>query len=123
LKQQDVLAEIRYTLPKLVYAPVVFTCALSGYNVKLLYSAIAEVRAQMSIKVSTAMVNRILEDAEHRYSAPIKGTKAFKIYYGTMIKNPPPTIEKTGQRRKSPIKTDNGRERIFAILSTFIKRL
>ena len=92
LKQQDVLKEIRYTLPKLVYAPVVFTCAISGYNVKLLYSAIAEVRAQMSIKVSTAMVNRILEDAENRYSAPIKGTKAFKIYYGTMIKNPPPTI-------------------------------
>ena len=92
LKQQDVLKEIRYTLPKLSYAPVIFTCAVSGYNLRLLYSAVAEIRAQMSIKISTAMVNRILEDAENRYSAPVKGTRAFKIYYGTMIKNPPPTI-------------------------------
>lgn len=93
LKQQDVLKEIRYTLPKLAYAPVIFTCAVSGYNFRLLYSAIAEIRAQMSLKVSTAMVNRILEDAENRRSAPVvKGTKAFKIYYGTMVANPPPTI-------------------------------
>lgn len=92
-KQKDVLAEIRYTLPFMSYAPVVFLCAVSGYNLKELYSVIAELRAQMAVKISTAMVNRVIGDAFEKTSPPVLGTKPFKVYYGTMISNPPPTFQ------------------------------
>lgn len=89
-KQKDVFDEIRRTLPQMEYAPVVFTCALSGYNFNELYETIAELRAQMSVKISTSMVNRVIGDAQDRNAAPVVGTKPFKIYYGTMVDNPPP---------------------------------
>ncbi len=92
-KQKDVLAEIRYTLPFMSYAPVVFICAVSGYNFKELYGAIAELRAQMAVKISTAMVNRVIGDAFEKTAPPVLGTKPFKVYYGTMVSNPPPTFQ------------------------------
>jgi len=92
-KPKDVLGEMRYTLPFMTYAPLVFVCAKTGYNFKELYAAIAELRAQMEIRISTSMVNRVIEDAAAKTSPPVIGTKPFKIYYGTMIKNPPPTFQ------------------------------
>lgn len=92
LKQKDILKEIRHTLPKMQYAPVVFTCAVSGYNFSALFEALAEIRAQMSVKISTAMVNRVIGDAVERNSPPVLNNRPFKIYYGTMTGNPPPTF-------------------------------
>jgi GTP-binding protein len=91
-KQKHVLNEIRYTLPRMDYAPVVFTCALSGLNVGLLLDTIAEVMGQMEVQVPTSMVNRVIEDATTRNSPPIVGKQPFKIFYGTMVKNVPPTF-------------------------------
>ncbi len=91
-KQKDILKEVRYTLPHLSYAPVVFTCALSGLNFGNLFEAIAQLRAQMSVKISTAMVNRVIGDAVDRSAPPVTKLKPFKIYYGTMVANPPPTF-------------------------------
>ena len=93
LKMKNVLEEIRYTLPHMSFAPVVFTCAKTGYNFQELYQIIAELRAQMAIRISTAMVNRVLEDAFEKTSPQVIGTKPFKVYYGTMIANPPPTFQ------------------------------
>lgn len=93
LKMKNVLEEIRYTLPHMSFAPVVFTCAKTGYNFQELYQVIAELRAQMAIRISTAMVNRVLEDAFEKTSPQVIGTKPFKVYYGTMIANPPPTFQ------------------------------
>ncbi len=91
-KPKEILEEIRYTLPKMTYAPVVFTAASTGYNFKELYATIAEIRAQMAVKISTAMVNRVIGDATEKTHAPVLGTKPFKIYYGTMVSNLPPTF-------------------------------
>ena len=89
-KAQEMLEDIRYTLPQMKYAPVVFTSAKTGYNFNGLYEAIAEVRAQLSVKVSTAMLNRVVQDAVERNLPPIIGTKPLKIYYGTMVGSAPP---------------------------------
>jgi len=91
-KQKEVLKELRHTLPHLSYAPIVFTCALSGLNFSTLFEAIAQLRAQMSVKISTAMVNRVIGDAVERSAPPVVKLKPFKIYYGTMVANPPPTF-------------------------------
>ena len=92
-KPKDILSEIDYTLPFMSFAPHVFICAKTGYNFRELYSAIAELRAQMGIRISTSMVNRVVEDAFAKSAPPVVGTKPFRIYYGTMIKNPPPTFQ------------------------------
>ena len=92
-KAQEVLAEIRYTLPHLTFAPVVFTCAKTGYNFQELYRVIAELRARMTVRLSTAMVNRVVADAFAKTAPQRVGVKAFKVYYGTMTANPPPTFQ------------------------------
>lgn len=89
-KAQEILDEIRFTLPQMKYAPVVFTSAKSGYNFDALYEAIAQVRGQMSLKISTSMLNRVVQDAVARNLPPVVGTKPLKIYYGTMTGTTPP---------------------------------
>lgn len=93
MRMKDVLPEIRYTLPHMSFAPVVFICAKTGYNFQELYQVIAELRAQMAVKISTAMVNRVVTDAFEKTSPQVIGTKPFKVYYGTMTANPPPTFQ------------------------------
>lgn len=90
VKAGEMLTEIYYTLPKMKYAPVVFTSALNGHNFGSLYEAIAQVRAQMGIKISTSMLNRVVQDAIQRNLPPVVGTKPLKIYYGTMVSTTPP---------------------------------
>lgn len=89
-KQAKVLEEIRYTLPHMTYAPVIFTCAKTGYGMNDVLDTIAEVMAQMEVTISTSMVNRIIQDAVEKNSPPTVGTRPFKIYYGTMTGHVPP---------------------------------
>ncbi len=89
-KAQTMLADIYESLPKMRYAPVVFTSAKSGYNFDALYEAIAQLRGQMSLKISTSLLNQVIQDAVTRSLPPVVGTKPLKIYYGTMISSTPP---------------------------------
>ena len=90
IKAQEMLTDIRSSLPQMKYAPVVFTSAKSGYNFDALYEAIAQVRAQLDVKVSTAMLNRVVQDAVERNLPPVIGLKPLKVYYGTMVGSAPP---------------------------------
>ncbi len=89
-KAQTLLADIYESLPKMRYAPVVFTSAKSGYNFDALYEAIAQLRGQMTLKISTSLLNQVIQDAVTRSLPPVVGTKPLKIYYGTMISSTPP---------------------------------
>lgn len=89
-KAQTLLTEIYASLPKMRYAPVVFTSAKSGYNFDALYEAIAQLRGQMSLKISTSLLNQVIQDAVARSLPPVVGTKPLKIYYGTMTCSTPP---------------------------------
>lgn len=89
---QELLDDIRYSLPQMRYAPVVFTSALTGYNFEALYEAIAQLRGQMSLKISTSMLNRVIQDAVTRNLPPVVGTKPLKVYYGTMTSTTPPKV-------------------------------
>jgi GTP-binding protein len=89
-KKKEVAQEIRRTLPFMNYAPLIFTCALSGLNFNQVLNDIAEVREQMELSISTSMVNQVITDATARTAPPVVGTKPLKIYYGTMKANEPP---------------------------------
>ncbi len=91
--KQSVIDEIRYTLPRMTYAPVVFTCALTKYSLTRILDTAVDVMENMEIKVSTPVLNNVLEEAFVKNASPVGGRQQFKIYYGTMIKNAPPTFK------------------------------
>lgn len=87
---KQLLDELRYTLPGMDYAPVDFISALKGRNIRNLIDRIAEVRAQAEMKIPTAVLNRVVNDAFERNSPPAAGPTAFRFYYATMAGNNPP---------------------------------
>ncbi|MBN2641423.1 MAG: ribosome biogenesis GTPase Der [Victivallales bacterium] len=87
-----VLDELRYSLPGMSYAPVVFASALDGKNMDKLMDMIGAVIEQLEVHVSTSMVNRVVEDAIQRNAPPVVGTSRLKIYYTTMVGSAPPTF-------------------------------
>ncbi len=88
--KDQLIDELRYTLPGMDYAPVDFVSALEGQNIRNLIDRIAEVRAQAEVKIPTAVLNRVVNDAFERNSPPASGTTAFRFYYATMSGNNPP---------------------------------
>ena len=91
-KQKDVLEEIRYTLPRMPYAPIVFTSSHRNYNFGTLFDAIAEVRSQLDVRIPTSMLNQVVQDAFTKNTPPVIN-HPFKIYYGTQVDFNPPTFK------------------------------
>ncbi len=88
--KKAVLNEIKYNLPQMEYAPVVFASAKTGYNMDGVLDYIALVQSQAEVKVPTSVINKAIEDAFIRNSPPVIGPRPFKVYYSTMINNEPP---------------------------------
>jgi GTP-binding protein len=75
------------------WADVVFTSAMSGQRVEKIFDMIAPAAEQHRRRVSTSVINEILEDAVSWYSPPtLKGGKQGRIYYGTQVTAQPPTF-------------------------------
>lgn len=89
-KQKEMRQVLADSLPQMSYAPLVPVSAKSGYNFRELFETVAELRAQMSVKVSTALLNKVVTDAQKKNLPPVTGGKLFRIYYGTMVGNCPP---------------------------------
>ena len=89
-KPEEFTADLHKSLPKMQYAPLLLASAKNGFQLKELYSLIADLRANMSMKVSTAMLNRVIADLQEKNVPPLVGGRSFKIYYGTMVGNTPP---------------------------------
>lgn len=90
IHKDDLMDELRYTLPGMTYAPVVFASALTKYNMDQLLDQIAEVMEQLEVQIPTSVVNRVVNDAILANSPPVVGRAPFKVYYSTMIGNQPP---------------------------------
>ena len=92
LSQNTLTEEIRSSMPFLSYAPIVFTCALSGFNMGKVLEEIAEVYQQYLLKIPTSAVNKALSKAMERNAPHSVQQSFFKIYYATMTHNEPPTF-------------------------------
>ncbi|HBC86848.1 MAG TPA: ribosome biogenesis GTPase Der [Lentisphaeria bacterium] len=92
VKREDVQDEIRYCMPFMDYAPIVFISALDGSNFNKITSAMGEIRENMRMHIPTSLINKILGDATARNAPSAIGTvhHHFKIYYATMVGNEPP---------------------------------
>jgi len=89
LKQRDLERLLRDFVPFMDYAPIVFVCALSGYNMSVLIEGLLRLREQMQVMIPTAVLNRFLQDIVAR-TPPPSGAKPVKIFYATMTGNRPP---------------------------------
>ena len=83
-------AEIRRDLSYLTYAPIIFLSALTGQRVGKLYERINAVANQSAMRITTGMLNNILEDATARVQPPTDKGCRLKIYYMTQVGVKPP---------------------------------
>jgi GTP-binding protein len=74
---------LRKEMPFLDFAPLIFTSAESGYNVKRSIDIIDYVAAQVQTQLTTGVLNRVLQDALQRNTPPIVKGRPLKVYYAT----------------------------------------
>ena len=84
--------EIRTALGYMPYAPIVYISAKTGQRVANLYPLIKSVFTEASRRVTTGMLNDLLNDAMTRVQPPSDKGKRLKIYYMTQTSSNPPTF-------------------------------
>ena len=84
--------KIRTALSYMTYAPIVYVSAKTGQRVANLYPLIKSVYAEGSRRITTGMLNDLLNDAMTRVQPPSDKGKRLKIYYMTQVSQNPPTF-------------------------------
>ena len=86
--KKDVYNKISYA----TYAPMIFISAETGQRVNKLFGMINEVNKQNSLRVSTSVINEVINEAIAVVQPPTDKGKRLKILYGTQATTRPPTF-------------------------------
>ncbi len=86
--KKDVYNKLSY----LTYAPIIFISAKTGQRVNKLYEMINQVANQNALRVTTSMLNQVLNEAIAVVQPPTDKGKRLKIYYMTQGSTKPPTF-------------------------------
>ena len=86
--KKQVYSELAY----LSYAPIIFISAKTGQRVNKLFELINQVANQNALRVSTAVLNQVLNEAIAIVQPPTDKGKRLKIYYMTQASTKPPTF-------------------------------
>ena len=84
--------EIYNKLSYLSYAPIIFLSAKTGQRVEKLYELINTVASQNAMRVSTSVLNQVLNEAIAIVQPPTDKGKRLKIFYMTQASTKPPTF-------------------------------
>ena len=84
--------KIRTALAYMTYAPIVYVSAKTGQRVANIYPLIKSVYEEASRRITTGMLNDLLNDAMTRVQPPSDKGKRLKIYYMTQVSANPPTF-------------------------------
>ncbi len=87
--QKELIEDLRRELPFLSYAPVLVVSAKEGTAFDKIVPMALNVSEQSRLQVPTALLNQVLHDMTARTPPPSTGKGFFKVFYGTMIENPP----------------------------------
>ncbi|MBE5813210.1 MAG: ribosome biogenesis GTPase Der [Clostridiales bacterium] len=79
-------------LAYLTYAPVIFISAKTGQRVDKLFELINYVADQNAMRISTGMLNDVVNEAIAMVQPPSDKGKRLKIYYLTQVSTKPPTF-------------------------------
>ena len=75
------------------WSEIVFVSALTGKRVKTIFDSIQKAVQEHRRRVSTAVINEVIQEAVAWYSPPTnRQGKQGRIYYGTQVSSQPPTI-------------------------------
>ena len=92
----DEIEKDNYTLEKfkkdVYYAPIIFISAKTGQRVNKLFEMINNVANQNALRVSTAVLNQVINEAIAVVQPPSDKGKRLKIFYGTQASTKPPTF-------------------------------
>ena len=83
---------IRETLGFMLYAPIVFISALTGQRVPKLMDLLNVVNNNYNLRISTGVLNDIINQAVLMNQPPSDKGRRCKIYYGTQASVGPPTF-------------------------------
>ena len=84
--------DIRTALAYMPYAPIIYVSALTGQRVANIYEMIVNVYNEARKRITTGMLNDLLNDAMTRVQPPSDKGKRLKIYYMTQTSVAPPTF-------------------------------
>ncbi len=86
--KKDVYNKLAY----ISYAPILFISAKTGQRVNKLFEIINSVASQNSLRVSTAVLNQVLNEAIAIVQPPTDKGKRLRIFYMTQAGTKPPTF-------------------------------
>lgn len=84
--------EIYEKLKYLSYAPIIFISAKTGQRVNKLFDLINYVAEQNSLRISTSVLNQVINEAIAIVQPPTDKGKRLKIFYATQASTRPPTF-------------------------------
>lgn len=84
--------EVYEKLKYLSYAPIIFISAKTGQRVNKLFDLINYVAEQNSLRISTSVLNQVINEAIAIVQPPTDKGKRLKIFYGTQASTRPPTF-------------------------------
>jgi len=74
------------------FAPIVFASAKTGYHVQSLLDTVLNVTDMRYLRVPTARLNEVVQNAVRRHNPTVVRSKILKIYYATQAQVNPPTF-------------------------------
>ena len=74
------------------YAPVLFISAKTGQRVQTVFDKVKEVYEASCRRITTGVLNDVINDATDHLQPPLQGTRRLKIYYGTQTGIQPPSF-------------------------------
>lgn len=84
--------KIRETFAFMSYASMMFTSAKTGRNISALIDEIKKVNEQHKRRITTGMLNDVINEAVNKQQPPSDKGKRLRIYYGTQASVAPPTF-------------------------------
>ena len=86
--KKDIYNKLAY----LSYAPIIFISAKTGQRVNKIFEMINMVASQNAMRISTAVLNQVLNEAISIVQPPSDKGKRLKVYYMTQASTKPPTF-------------------------------
>jgi GTPase len=87
------IRDVKARLAFLDFAPVVAMSALTGQRVRRILDMILEIGARYRHRITTAEVNRAIEEVCAHHPPPGAGNRRTKIYYITQVATAPPVFK------------------------------
>jgi GTP-binding protein len=83
---------IRKELNFLDYVPILFISAKTGLRVEQVLPLALRVQEERIMRLPTSQVNQVMQKAQEEHPAPSHAGRQLKIYYGSQVRNNPPTF-------------------------------